>query len=63
MVALLFCPSRIHSQEHARPVLGIGPPDTAFQREDGVVLVVFVRKENLEMHRIDFLPEVPDLEK
>ena len=50
---LLFGPSEIHSEEHLRPILGLGSPRSGVNRDDGVLRVVLPAEELLDFRRLD----------
>ena len=42
---VLFCPARIHADQHLRPVLGFRSAGTGMEGQDSIARIVFARKE------------------
>ena len=55
---MALAPARVHAIEHLRPVLRFGTAGASVQREDGVALVVFTRKQRLQTHLLEIVLEL-----
>ena len=60
-IAFAFDPARIHSEQHLRPVLGLGTTGAGIYRDNGIFIIVFPIEHDLEGEPLAFLFEPDDL--